>query len=121
MIDEAAARPMQGLNILLFLGLGRHELHVRKHQCGANGFGIVFLMFDEGFDILRRDHLDRMAKRFELPLPIEGPCAGFDTNGTRLQFSNLGQQSFALDAAFQPVRQRLLHATGTRFWPDQFQ
>jgi hypothetical protein len=79
-------------------------MRVRKHQCDANGFGIVlinFLMLDEGFDVLRRDHLDPMAKRFEMPLPIEGPCAGFNTNDTRLQFSNLGQQSFAADAALQ--------------------
>jgi len=95
-IDKAAARPMQGLNVLLLLGLGRHELHVRQHQGGADGLCIVLiilLMLDEWFDILRRDHLDRMAERFELPLPKKRPSAGLNANDTGLQLSNLCHQS----------------------------
>jgi hypothetical protein len=39
-----------------------------------------------------------MAKRLELPLPVERPRAGFDTNNARFPLSNFRQQSFSADA-----------------------
>ncbi len=48
-------------------------------------------MLDEGLHKLRRDHLDRVAKCLELPLPVKRASAGLDANDAGLQLSNLCQ------------------------------
>nr|WP_255007254.1 hypothetical protein [Roseovarius sp. M141] len=81
MVDQAATGQVQGLNILLRFGFGRRKLHSVVYEGRANCLGIigiVLLAFQERLQILRRDHLDRMAKYLKLPLPIEDFCAGLD-------------------------------------------
>jgi len=54
-------------------------------------------MFEERFDELGSNHLDRMPKGLELALPVKCAGAGFDTNLTNGYVVQLGKQSFAPD------------------------
>jgi hypothetical protein len=85
MIDQPLPTSVESLDILLRQTLCWYEAHVRLLHRPANGLGIVaviLLMLSKWLHVLRRDDPDRVSKRFELPLPVEGSRAGLDANGT---------------------------------------
>jgi len=62
--ESAPARRPYPAHAGLGHGLGRDETHVGPPHRFADGLGVVgvvLLVFDVGFDELRRDHLDRVA------------------------------------------------------------
>lgn len=69
MIDQTGADAMQCLNVLLFFGFSRDELHVRLHERCAERFSVVavvFLMLDERLHMLWCDDFDGVSQIFEL-------------------------------------------------------
>jgi hypothetical protein len=82
-VDHTPTSPMQGLDVLLRDALLRHEAHAGLGDCDGDRLGIVAIILlppPEGFDVLGRDNPDFMTEGLELPLPKEGPGAGFDAD-----------------------------------------
>ena len=88
---------MQCLDILLFISLGWDELHCWLHERYRDSLcviGIIFLSFDEWFNILRTDHPHVMVELLELSLPIEGSGARFNADGAGRNLGNWQAPSF---------------------------
>ena len=113
MIDQALARAVEGLDVLLLQGLLRHEVDVRlldRPAARLGALGIVLLPVYERLHILRGHDLHRVAELLELPLPIECAGRGFNADEARLQLAKDLEQLIAAEPTYQ-YRERPLRST----------
>jgi hypothetical protein len=89
-VHQALTTAVESLNVLLFNGLARHELHVWLLDRTADCCGIIaviLLVLGEWLHILGGNDPDLMSRSLELPLPVESACAGFYRDRARRQSS----------------------------------
>lgn len=96
-IDRLGTLPRQKIagleyhRLTLLLGcLGRHKAHGWPGRCFSDGFGIiriVLLPLHIGFDVLRGDEPDIVAKSGKLPAPVMRTRASLQSDGARLNLT----------------------------------